>query len=66
MLEVVGVDSPDEKTKQLPAQFRTRYRLTEKGEYAAEYGMYDRQVMPNNAHNQSTQPEKINRKRRGL
>lgn len=43
LLEVVGVDQPDDKTKRLPTQFRTRYKLTEKGEYAAEHGQYERE-----------------------
>jgi hypothetical protein len=45
MLEVVSVDPPDEKTQRLPIQFRTRYTLTKKGEYAAEYGEYKRESL---------------------
>ena len=44
LLEVAGVDELTEGTRKWPAQFRTRYCLTEKGEYAAEYGDYERDV----------------------
>jgi hypothetical protein len=44
LIEAVSVDSPDEKTQRLPVQFRTRYKLTAKGEYAAEYGEYEREL----------------------
>jgi hypothetical protein len=66
LLELVGVDDPTEKTKKWPVQFRRRYRLTGKGEYAAEYGEYDRQVQPANAPEQPPPPlEKGNKRRKG-
>ena len=43
LLEVVGVDQPTDETKRWPAQFRTRYKLSEKGRHAAEYGEYERE-----------------------
>jgi hypothetical protein len=51
LLQVVSVDPlPKGSTRQKgqkPIQFRTRYKLTEKGKYAAEYGEYEREVQPN-------------------
>jgi hypothetical protein len=51
LLQVVSVDPlPKDATRQegqKPVQFRTRYKLTEKGKYAAEYGEYEREVNPN-------------------
>ena len=44
LLEVVGQDEPTEQTRKWPAQFRARYRLTEKGEHAAEYGEFERDM----------------------
>ena len=44
LLDVVGVDVPDGDDGRLPVQFRTRYKLTAKGEYAAEHGEFDREV----------------------
>ena len=66
LLEVVGVDEPNEKTKRLPTQFRTRYRLTARGEYAAEYGAYEREVKRENVSNEVEKPEpgKVRRSRR--
>ena len=40
LLEVVGLNEESAQTKQFPVQFRTRYKLTAKGEHAAEYGEY--------------------------
>lgn len=44
LLEVVVVEPLGEKNKRWPASFRARYKLTEKGEYAAEHGEYERDV----------------------
>lgn len=48
LLQVVSVDElPADATnqeRQLPVQFRTRYRLSANGEHAAEYGEYEREV----------------------
>src|SRR3954470_4367667 len=44
LLEVAGVDEPTETTGRWPPQFRTRYKLTPRGEHAAEYGEYERGV----------------------
>ena len=48
LLEVVGSDPlPKGATKEerrRPVQFRKRYKLTKKGDHAAEYGEYDREV----------------------
>jgi hypothetical protein len=48
LLKVVGVDElpPDatDRQKTMPVPFRTRYLLTPKGEHAAEYGEYEREV----------------------
>jgi hypothetical protein len=45
LLEVVGVNDappkPHSASVEPPAQFRTLYRLTERGEHAAEYGAYE-------------------------
>ena len=38
VLEVVALRPEDEKTRRKPQQFRTLYKLTPKGEQAAEYG----------------------------
>ena len=62
LLAVVGVEQPDEKTKNRPVQFRTRYALTEKGEYAAEYGQYERQPVRPPATNPTPQPQPKNNK----
>jgi hypothetical protein len=61
LLEVVSVDNPDEKTKRVPAQFRTRYQLTKTGEYAAEYGEYEREVASSKAHDPADQLEPAKR-----
>lgn len=37
---------PDPGRESEPAQFRARYRLTDKGKHAAEYGEYDRPFAP--------------------
>lgn len=47
LLEVVGVEplppgATGSEARQ-PVQFRTRYKLTEKGIYAAEFGEYERE-----------------------
>jgi hypothetical protein len=51
LLQVVGVDPlPKGSTRRearRPVQFRTRYKLTEKGKYDAEHGEYEREVKPN-------------------
>jgi hypothetical protein len=48
LLEVVGIDElpagTSDQEKRSPAQFRTRYKLTTLGEYAAEHGEYERDV----------------------
>jgi hypothetical protein len=44
LLQVVGQDDATEATRKVPVQFRTRYKLTTIGEYAAEYGEYEREV----------------------
>jgi hypothetical protein len=44
LLEVVGVDQVTEETERRPAPFRTRYKLTEKGKFAAEYGECEQEV----------------------
>jgi hypothetical protein len=46
LLVVAGVDEPTAETQRWPAQFRTRYKLTTNGEFAAEYGEYEREVRP--------------------
>jgi hypothetical protein len=45
LLEVASTDAVTQENKQWPTQFRNRYRLTEKGEHAAEYGEYEREVV---------------------
>jgi hypothetical protein len=48
LLQIVSVDElPGDATareKESPVPFRTRYALTLKGEHAAEYGEYQREV----------------------
>jgi hypothetical protein len=48
LLKAVGVDPLPEGASgaeaRRPVQFRTRYRLTEKGEHAAEFGEYEREA----------------------
>jgi len=48
LLVVVSVDElsgrATDKEKRMPVQFRTRYGLTANGEYAAEYGQYEREA----------------------
>src|SRR5262245_14898129 len=47
LLAVAAKPTPPERHRELePAQFRTRYCLTEKGKQAAEYGEYDRSYSP--------------------
>src|SRR5215212_3870471 len=45
LLEVVGVNDAPPKAHgasvEAPVQFRTLYRLTERGKHAAEYGAYE-------------------------
>jgi hypothetical protein len=45
LLEVAGVNDPAPKAHaaavEPPVQFRTLYRLTERGKHAAEYGTYE-------------------------
>lgn len=57
LLEEVSVDEPNENTRKWPAQFRTRYRLTESGGYAAEYGEYEREVTRRKAGDDAERPE---------
>ena len=49
LLQVVGVDelpaTASGKERAKPVQFRTRYKLTAKREYAAEYGEYQREIV---------------------
>ena len=48
LLQVAGVDDlprdASAREKQMPHQFRTRYKLTSSGEHAAEYGEYEREI----------------------